>query len=109
METPVVISVKVIAPFTLDVTFHDGRRRKYEMDLTHRGGVFEPLKDPEYFAKAFVDEELGTVCWPNGADIAPERLYEPDPIKWQKLVEESDAREAEQRSRRTRKKQDARI
>jgi hypothetical protein len=109
MEMPVVTEVKVVAPFTLDVTFKDGKRRKVQIDLTHRGGVFEPLKDPDYFAKAFVDEELGTVCWPNGADIAPERLYEPDPVKWQKLVEESQARENEQRSKKTRKKQNARI
>jgi hypothetical protein len=106
MEMPIVTEVKVVAPFTLDVTFKDGKRRKIRMDLTHRGGVFEPLKDPDFFAKAFVDEELGTVCWPNGADIAPERLYEPDPEKWQKLVEESNAAD---KPRKPRKKQNARI
>jgi hypothetical protein len=36
--------------------------------------VFEPLKDPAYFARFFV--EGGTVTWPNGADIAPETLHE---------------------------------
>ena len=108
MEIPVVTAVKVIAPFTLDVTFTDGKRQRYEMNLTHRGGVFEPLKDPEYFAKAFVDKELGTVCWPNGADIAPERLYEPDPVKWQKLVDEN-RDEAAEKPRKPRKKQNARI
>jgi hypothetical protein len=105
METPVVVAVKVVAPFTLEVTFKDGFHRRYEMDLTNRSGVFEPLKDPDYFAKAFVDEELGTVCWPNGVDIAPERLYEPDPVKWQKLVEESSSSSAQKQ----RKKQNARI
>jgi hypothetical protein len=36
--------------------------------------MFEPLKDPEFFAQARVDE-FGAVCWPNDADLAPDALY----------------------------------
>ena len=36
----------------------------------------EPLRDPARFAEAYVDADLGTVAWPNGADVAPEYLYE---------------------------------
>jgi hypothetical protein len=39
-------------------------------------GVFEALADPAYFAQVRVDPELGTIAWPNGADLAPEPLYE---------------------------------
>ena len=109
MDIPVVTHVRVTAPYTLEVTFQDSKCRTVEMDLSNRSGVFEPLKDPDYFALAYVDEEAGTVCWPNGADLAPERLYEPDPEKWQKLVEESHAAEEKRRSKKAGKKQNARI
>jgi hypothetical protein len=38
--------------------------------------MFEPLKDKKLFDQATVDAELETVTWPNGADIAPEFLYQ---------------------------------
>ena len=38
-------------------------------------GIFEPLRDRSYFAKVRVDPELGTVVWPNGADLDPDVLY----------------------------------
>ena len=41
------------------------------------GTVFEPLRDPAEFAKARI--EMGAVQWPNGADLAPDAMYERDP------------------------------
>ena len=39
------------------------------------GPVFEPLRDPALFRQVSVDE-FGAVCWPNGADLAPDAMYE---------------------------------
>jgi hypothetical protein len=41
-----------------------------------RGPVFEHARTPEGFAKVRVDDEIGTVMWPGGADLAPDTLYE---------------------------------
>ena len=49
-----------------------------EVDLADElwGDVFEPLKDKNLFAKFSVHKELETLVWPNGADFAPEFLYQ---------------------------------
>jgi prepilin-type processing-associated H-X9-DG protein len=61
--------------YLVDVVFADGSRATLDLSrYAARGGVFAPLARPDYFAQLFVD--LHTLCWPNGADIAPERLYE---------------------------------
>jgi Protein of unknown function (DUF2442) len=40
-----------------------------------RGPIFETLRtDAELFAAVRVDPQLGTVVWPNGADIDPDVL-----------------------------------
>jgi hypothetical protein len=49
-----------------------------EIDFSDRSwrGVFEPLGDPSYFRQVELDRELGTIVWPNGADMAPETLHD---------------------------------
>ena len=38
-------------------------------------GIFAPLRDTDYFRQVRVDPELGTVVWPNHADLDPDVLY----------------------------------
>ena len=62
----------------LKVTFSDGTTAVLEMDRVLKrgyGGVFAPLLDEAFFAKVRVDSELGTIVWPNGADVCPDVLY----------------------------------
>ncbi|MDK3157120.1 DUF2442 domain-containing protein [Kamptonema cortianum] len=70
-----VIQVKHVKDHTLHVVFDNGMEG--EIDLStypSKGPIFSPLSNVEYFKRAFI--EGGTIAWPNGADIAPESVYE---------------------------------
>ena len=71
---PSVIRAEYRGGFRIHLTFNDLSERTVDFRPWLEGPVFEPLKDPAYFREFFVDG--GTVAWPNGADIAPETLYE---------------------------------
>jgi hypothetical protein len=60
----------------LRLTFEDGTVGDVDFSSRVWRGVFEPLRDPSYFARVAIDPEGGTIAWPNGADMAPEPLYE---------------------------------
>jgi len=61
--------------FSVHLTFSDGTARDLDLTPYLKGPVFEPLRDPVRFREVFVDLELGTIVWPNGADICPDVLY----------------------------------
>jgi hypothetical protein len=78
------------APYEITAVEHQGGHRLRltfadgfigDVDLAERfrapnGPMFEPLEDEAYFAQVTVDPELGTIVWPNGADLAPDVLHE---------------------------------
>jgi glycine/D-amino acid oxidase-like deaminating enzyme len=70
-----VVAVNALCGYRLHVVFDDGVEG--EVDLSERlfGAMFEPLRKPELFEQAGIDE-FGAVCWPNGADLAPDALHE---------------------------------
>ncbi len=77
-----VLKVTVIPPYTLDILFDDGTRKRIDLRRELYGPIFEPLRDPALFARVFVDENSRTVTWPNGADFAPDYLYQLVPVEF---------------------------
>lgn len=71
-----VAAVEPLGGYRLRLTFADGVTGEVDFEGREWRGVFEPLRDPDYFARVTVDPEIGTIAWPNGADMAPEPLYE---------------------------------
>lgn len=71
-----VTAVQYLGDHRLCLSFEDGSSG--ELDFSHEdwSGVFAPLADPTYFAQVQLDDELGTIVWPNGADFAPETLHQ---------------------------------
>jgi hypothetical protein len=68
-----VTAVKANDDFSLDLRFDDGSVRRFDVKPYLECGVFEELKDKDYFKKVKV--AFGTVQWPNEQDIGPETLY----------------------------------
>jgi len=69
-------SVSVLEGFNVRLAFSDGVEKVVDLSPLLRGPIFEPLRaDPELFRAVRVDEELGTIVWPNGADMDPDVLY----------------------------------
>ena len=66
--------VTASAGYTLHIEFTDGLQGTVDVSSSLFGPVFDPLKDRMLFEQVRVDE-FGAVCWPNGADLAPDALY----------------------------------
>lgn len=71
-----IVEAMVCGPHSLQLIFNDGTRKRVNVRPLLEGPIFEPLRDPAYFARVVVDPVIGTVVWPNEADFAPEALYE---------------------------------
>jgi hypothetical protein len=75
-STPLLTEATPLDGYTVRVRFEDGTAGEVDLSyLLEYGGVFEPLRDLDYFRQLRADPEAGTIVWPNDADIAPETLY----------------------------------
>jgi hypothetical protein len=74
--TPLLVEAMLADGYEVRVRFEDGLTARVNLSyLLEYGGVFEPLRDPEYFRRLRADRDARTIVWPNEADIAPETLY----------------------------------
>jgi hypothetical protein len=70
-----VTDARYIGNYKVEVTFNNGQKGVADLSDALIGPVFEPLKEKSVFSQLRVDEELETIVWPNGVDLAPEYLY----------------------------------
>jgi hypothetical protein len=71
-----IVHAEVAGDHRLRIEFDDYTQKTVDLSPLLWGPVFEPLRDPDYVARVVVDPVCGTVVWPNGADFAPEALYD---------------------------------
>lgn len=75
-------AVEVLQGFSLKLKFSDGVEKIVDLEPVLYGELLGQLREPKEFQKVFVDEEVGTICWPCGADFDPDTLY-----RWEQCVE----------------------
>jgi hypothetical protein len=73
--TPRLTAAEYVGGYRIRLSYEDGTRGEVDLENELWGEVFEPLRDVERFKTFRIDRELGTLVWPNGADLAPEFLY----------------------------------
>jgi len=71
-----IIEARYLGNFQIDVVFSDGKEGTFDGRalLQHTGSLLEPLHDEHYFQRFFMD--AGALCWPNGLELSPARVYE---------------------------------
>jgi len=74
--TAKVVEVRYLQDYRLWIRFADGIMGELDLEEELHGRMFEPLKDTAVFEQVRVDPDLDTITWPNGADFAPEFLYQ---------------------------------
>lgn len=69
-------AAQTVDGFRVRLEFTDGTNKAVDLEPYLRGPIFDPIRaDPKLFRGMRVDEMLGTIVWPNGADIDPDVLY----------------------------------
>jgi Protein of unknown function (DUF2442) len=71
-----VTKVEVVQERTVRLTFSDGSERVVDLKPLLWGPAFEKIaQNDDLFAEVRVDPDIGTITWPNGADLDPDVLH----------------------------------
>ena len=73
---PHVVDARYLSGHRLWLMFDDGLEGEINLKGVLKGPIFNPLQNTDIFAGFKLDKKAGTLVWPNGADIAPEFLYD---------------------------------
>jgi hypothetical protein len=76
MMIPKVVEASYEHDFIIRIRFADGTEGDVDLADELHGEIFEPLKSVNVFKQFSIHPDFHTLCWPNGADIAPEFLYD---------------------------------
>lgn len=71
-----VTGVTYLDAYRLRLEFNNGMIKDVDLKDELYGEIFAPLKDLALFKEVAVNPDTNTIEWPNGADFAPEFLYE---------------------------------
>jgi hypothetical protein len=71
-----IIEAHHVRGFVIHLRFSDGTEGDVDLADDLSGEIFEPLNELSYFKQFVLHPELHTICWPNGADFAPEYLHD---------------------------------
>jgi hypothetical protein len=84
-------SVHTLHEYHVRLTFTNGEEKVVDLLPLLHGPVFDKVRqDLTYFGTLHVDEESGTICWDNGADIDPDVLYGSHQPAWKMADELAD-------------------
>jgi hypothetical protein len=70
--------VKYLDHYRLELTFNDKVKKVVNLEYiaNRKDNIFSPLRDIEFFKQVTLDDGPTSICWPNGADICPDVLYD---------------------------------
>jgi hypothetical protein len=71
-----VTDARYVGGYRVWLAFSNGASGEVDLSARLHGEVFEPLKELSTFSQVKFDSEMDTIVWPNGADLAPEYLYQ---------------------------------